>query len=32
MSGVAIVDNGKEDISTWFCNVRAFLIVKSYFH
>ena len=23
---VAIVDNGNEDISMWFCNVRAFLM------
>ena len=29
---VAIVYNGNEDISMWFCNVRAFLMVKSYFH
>ena len=29
---VAIVYNGNEDISMWFCNVRAFLVVKSYFH
>ena len=24
--------NGNEDIIMWFCNVRAFLVVKSYFH
>ena len=27
-----IVYNGNEDISMWFCNVRAFLVVKSYFN
>ena len=32
MSSVAIVDNGDEDISMWFRNVRAFLMVNSYFH
>ena len=29
---VAIVFNGNEDISMWFCNVRVFLMVESYFH
>ena len=29
---VAIVYYGNEDINMWFCNVRAFLVVKSYFH
>ena len=32
MSSVAIVDNGNDDISMWFCNVRMFLMIKSYFH
>ena len=27
-----LFSNGNEDISMWFCNVRAFLVVKSYFH
>ena len=29
---VAIVYNGNEDISVWFCNLRVFLGVTSYFH
>ena len=29
---VPIVYNGNEVISMWFCNARAFLVVKSYFH
>ena len=27
-----VVYNGNEDISLWFCNVRAFLVFGSYFH
>ena len=29
---VEIVYYGNGDISMWFCYVRAFLVVKSYFH